>query len=69
MDGAQSQGDGLLAGWLTRAEVAEQFGIKVDTLRRWDSKRIGPPFVKLGARVLYRREAVRDWLREQEAKS
>ena len=29
---------------------------------------MGPPCVRVGRKVLYRMEAVRDWLREQEAR-
>jgi len=40
----------------------------VDTLQRWETRRMGPPCVRVGRKVLYRMEAVRDWLREQEAR-
>lgn len=66
MDGADSPATGLLDGWLTRAEVAAEFGIAEDTLRRWEGKKIGPPSVKLGQRVLYRKDSVREWLRSKE---
>jgi hypothetical protein len=29
---------------------------------------MGPPCVRVGRKVIYRMEAVRDWLREQEAR-
>ena len=32
------------------------------------TRRMGPPCVRVGRKVLYRMEAVRDWLREQEAR-
>lgn len=66
MDAAENQTGSLLEGWLTRAQVAAEFGLAVDTLRRWEGRRIGPPSVKLGQRVLYRAEAVREWLVAQE---
>ena len=37
-----------------------------DTLSRWETRRIGPPCVRVGRRVLYRRGAVQEWLRSQE---
>lgn len=56
----------LLSEWMTRDELAAEFGISPGTLSNWASARTGPPFVKLGGRVLYRREAAREWLRAQE---
>ncbi len=52
----------LLDGWLTRAEVAAEIGVSIDTLARWESRRIGPPCVRIGRKVLYRAQAFRDWL-------
>ena len=58
---------GLLTGWLDRADLARELTLSVDTLQRWETRRMGPPCVRVGRKVLYRMEAVRDWLREQEA--
>ena len=52
----------LLDGWLDRAELARQLALSVDTLQRWETRRVGPPCVRVGRKVLYRKEAVRDWL-------
>lgn len=57
---------GLLEGWLNRAELSAELGISVDTLGRWETRRVGPPCVRVGRRVLYRTDAVRDWLKSQE---
>jgi len=59
---------GLLTGWLDRADLARELTLSVDTLQRWETRRMGPPCVRVGRKVLYRMEAVRDWLREQEAR-
>ena len=59
---------GLLVGWLDRADLARELTLSVDTLQRWETRRMGPPCVRVGRKVLYRMEAVRDWLREQEAR-
>ena len=59
---------GLLVGWLNRADLARELTLSVDTLQRWETRRMGPPCVRVGRKVLYRMEAVRDWLREQEAR-
>ena len=59
---------GLLTGWLDRTDLARELTLSVDTLQRWETRRMGPPCVRVGRKVLYRMEAVRDWLREQEAR-
>lgn len=56
----------LLGGWLTRAQVAAEIGVSVDTLQRWETRRIGPPCVRIGRKVLYRAEAFREWLISRE---
>lgn len=58
----------LLVGWLDRAELARELTISVDTLQRWETRRVGPPCVRVGRKVLYRKDAVREWLCEQEAR-
>lgn len=60
------QKPGLLDDWITRPELAQEIGLSVDTLARWETRRIGPACVRIGRKVLYRRGAVQDWLREQE---
>lgn len=57
-----SGGVPLLDGWLTRAEVATEIGVSIDTLARWETRRIGPPCVRIGRKVLYRSQAFREWL-------
>lgn len=56
----------LLGGWLSRAQVAAEIGVSVDTLQRWETRRIGPPCVRIGRKVLYRAEAFREWLISRE---
>ncbi len=69
VDPAASEVDsGLLTGWLNRADLAQELTLSVDTLQRWETRRMGPPCVRVGRKVLYRMEAVRDWLRQQEAR-
>jgi len=57
---------GLLDDWMSREELARELKLSVDTLARWETRRIGPPCVRVGRRVLYRRGAVQEWLRQQE---
>ena len=68
VDAAPDDDTGLLVGWLNRADLARELTLTVDTLQRWETRRMGPPCVRVGRKVLYRMEAVRDWLREQEAR-
>jgi predicted DNA-binding transcriptional regulator AlpA len=56
----------LLGGWLTRPQVADEVGVSIDTLQRWETRRIGPPCVRIGRKVLYRAEAFREWLISRE---
>lgn len=58
----------VLDGWLTREELGAQLGLSPSTLKRWEGSRTGPPCVRVGRRIVYRLEAVRDWLREQETR-
>jgi hypothetical protein len=32
------------------------------TLQRWRAQRVGPPYIRMGRQILYRRAAVREWL-------
>jgi hypothetical protein len=56
----------LLSGWISRKDLADALGVTVDTLGRWEARRFGPPCVRAGRMVLYRRAAVQDWLAAQE---
>lgn len=57
-----SEKNSVLDDWMSRAELAAELSISVDTLARWEVQRIGPPSVRLGRRIYYRREAVQTWL-------
>lgn len=58
---------GLLDGWMSRAELAAELGICVDTLMRWERRRYGPKCVKAGRKALYKRSTVLTWLDAQES--
>lgn len=47
-------------------EYAAQRGVSVRTVQRERALRIGPPFIKLGRKVFYRSESIREWLLAQE---
>jgi predicted DNA-binding transcriptional regulator AlpA len=65
---APAEDAALLEGWLDRAALAKELTLSVDTLQRWETRRVGPPCVRVGRKVLYRKAAVREWLRDQEAR-
>ena len=65
----RSAASGLLGGWISRLDLALELGLTVDTLRRWEAQRFGPPCVRAGRKVYYRRDAVHDWLQLQEVPS
>lgn len=56
----------LMQGWLSRQDVAVALGVSTDTLARWETRRDGPPCIRIGRKVLYRTEAVREWLVSRE---
>lgn len=56
----------ILGEYMTRAELAKELSMSVDTLCRWATARVGPPCIKVGNRVLYSRERVKAWLKAQE---
>ncbi|MBO4480883.1 MAG: helix-turn-helix domain-containing protein [Alphaproteobacteria bacterium] len=43
---------------LTESELSKYWGIKRNTLQKWRSLGIGPIYIKLGAKVIYPREAI-----------
>jgi predicted DNA-binding transcriptional regulator AlpA len=42
--------------------TAREIGVSVPTIRRWEALKIGPPRIKIGRMVRYRRSSLRDWL-------
>lgn len=51
---------------MTTAEVSEELGIPVGTLRYYRSSGCGPASFRLAGRVRYRRSEVAAWVIEQE---
>ena len=56
----------LRDGYVSREQLAKELGKALRTIDRWERRRIGPPRVVIGRMILYRREAIRDWLLSQE---
>ena len=66
MPDPEPQPRSLMSDWISRADLAIELGLSVDTLRRWETQRFGPRCVRAGRKVFYRRAAVQDWLEQQE---
>lgn len=50
--------------YMTSDEVASFIRVKPETLRYWRHVRQGPPFFKLGRKVLYAREDVERYMED-----
>ena len=44
--------------YLTSAELADRWRLSNQTLANWRHAGKGPPFIRVGARILYPREAI-----------
>ncbi|WP_236566882.1 helix-turn-helix transcriptional regulator [Nocardia sp. CY41] len=53
--------------WLTRAEVAQMFGVPVKTVAEWASKGTGPDFYKIGRYARYKLSDCLTWAESQKA--
>jgi len=50
---------------LSPEDLAEYLGVPLATVYRWRARRTGPPGLRVGKHVRYRREVVERWLDEQ----
>ena len=51
---------------ITERQLADESPYNLRFWQRLRAERKGPPFIRLGRTVFYRREAVRDWLEAKE---
>lgn len=56
----------ILSDQMKHTEVAAQLGISPRTLDRWAALGEGPPRIKVGRQIFYRRASVRAWLEARE---
>jgi hypothetical protein len=54
---------------ISEAEYAAARGVSVRTIQYELARRVGPPFIKLGSKVLYRPAAIDAWLLAKESNS
>ncbi len=62
----ETASQGLLADWISRDQLAQELMVTADTLSRWEARREGPPCMRVGRKVFYRRSSVEDWLCSRE---
>jgi hypothetical protein len=58
----------LLSDYLDRQQLAAQLRVSTKTISRYESQPNGLPSLKVGARKLYRLDAVRRWLESRETR-
>jgi predicted DNA-binding transcriptional regulator AlpA len=46
---------------LVEVHAADLLGLSSRTLQSWRSKREGPPFIRVGRAIRYRRQALLEW--------
>jgi predicted DNA-binding transcriptional regulator AlpA len=56
----------ILDRYLSQDELAAELGITVATLLNWRRDGKAPPHTRIGQRVVYARDSVEKWLRDQE---
>lgn len=53
--------------WLTPEDLGRSWQLSPGTLANWRTNKKGPPFVRFGGLVRYRRDAVEEWHKAQPA--
>lgn len=54
--------------WLSNVDVAERYGVSIDTVRKWRHEGTGPAGVRFGRHVRYSIGEIERWEQEQAAK-
>lgn len=68
-DDARHTPDGstVLADYMSEEDLSRALGVTRRTLRLWRARGAAPPITRLGLRILYHRDDVREWLRSRRA--
>jgi hypothetical protein len=62
--------DGVLADYVSEADLARELGVGWRTLFRWRTQtHEAPPFIRVSRRIFYHREAVREWLANRQVEA
>jgi len=56
----------MIEGYLTELQAATTLARTTRTLRIWRSKGLGPAYSRVGRNVVYRDDAIREWLMRNE---
>ncbi len=56
----------MIDGYLNEVQAATTLARTTRTLRIWRSKGMGPAYSRVGRNVVYRSEAIREWLLSNE---
>ena len=57
--------DHVLAGYMTIEELAAELDMAVISLATWRMRQKGPPYIKIGRKILYSRATVKEWIASQ----
>ena len=57
-----------IAGYSSEDETAKALSVTLRTLRKWRQRGKGPPWVKVGRRIVYSDESCMAWLKGQEVR-
>jgi hypothetical protein len=57
-----------IAGYSSEQETAAALCVTIRTLRKWRQRGMGPPWVKVGRRVVYSDDSRTTWLKGQEVR-
>jgi predicted DNA-binding transcriptional regulator AlpA len=60
--------DRILDGYLDAKQLATELHVHLVTIWKWRQRREGPPAVRVGKRLMYRRASVEKWLASREEK-
>ncbi len=50
---------------ITEEDLAKYWKVKISTLRKWRSLGTGPAYVKVGAKIIYKKEAIEKYEQER----
>jgi len=67
-DSTAANASDFLSEYFTEKQLGQALDRDIRTLRRWDALRVGPPRIRVGRKILYRKSAVAHWLAQHESR-